>query len=174
MFAAWLDNPLTLPVTVPLLAGRENGKLLFPRDRRSSAVIPLSRRGAGWLASPPFSRVGKDSPLSTDGSDPNAPTPDPQPDPPPEPDIDGGTGLGGRLLDMPIEEELKEAGVAYRKGLFDFRANSRARCLEQTEGRVKILLSGGGNDLIDVGNPYGNDRAGFRPQLKAQFLQFLI
>jgi dihydrolipoamide dehydrogenase len=37
------------------------------------------------------------------------------------------------------EEDLKEAGVPYRKGSFPFRANGRARALGQTDGRVKIL-----------------------------------
>jgi len=37
------------------------------------------------------------------------------------------------------EEELKEAGVEYRKGVFFFRANARAHCLGQTDGRVKML-----------------------------------
>jgi len=37
------------------------------------------------------------------------------------------------------EEQLKAEGVAYRKGVFFFRANSRARALERIDGRVKIL-----------------------------------
>ncbi len=37
------------------------------------------------------------------------------------------------------EEELKTNGVDYRKGVFPFRANGRARTLGDTEGRVKIL-----------------------------------
>ncbi len=37
------------------------------------------------------------------------------------------------------EEELKQDGVPYRKGIFAFRANARARALQQTDGRVKIL-----------------------------------
>lgn len=37
------------------------------------------------------------------------------------------------------EEQLKEAGVPFRKGVFFFRANSRARALERIDGRVKIL-----------------------------------
>ncbi|MBX3182541.1 MAG: dihydrolipoyl dehydrogenase [Polyangiaceae bacterium] len=37
------------------------------------------------------------------------------------------------------EEELKEAGVPYRKGSFPFMANGRARALGSTEGRVKML-----------------------------------
>ncbi len=37
------------------------------------------------------------------------------------------------------EEQLKEDGVAYRKGKFPFIANGRAKALEQTAGFVKIL-----------------------------------
>jgi dihydrolipoamide dehydrogenase len=37
------------------------------------------------------------------------------------------------------EERLKEDGVPYRKGVFPFSANGRARALGKTEGRVKIL-----------------------------------
>ncbi len=37
------------------------------------------------------------------------------------------------------EEELKEAGIAYRKGSFPFLANGRARAMGQVEGRVKVL-----------------------------------
>src|SRR3546814_6516807 len=37
------------------------------------------------------------------------------------------------------EEQLKEAGVAYRVGKFPFTANSRARCNDTTEVFVKIL-----------------------------------
>ena len=37
------------------------------------------------------------------------------------------------------EEELKEAGIPYKKGKFPFMANSRARCNHETDGFVKIL-----------------------------------
>ncbi len=37
------------------------------------------------------------------------------------------------------EEQLQEAGTKYRKGVFPFIANGRARALAQTDGRVKIL-----------------------------------
>jgi dihydrolipoamide dehydrogenase len=37
------------------------------------------------------------------------------------------------------EEELKEAEVPYRKGVFPFMANGRAKALAQTDGQVKIL-----------------------------------
>lgn len=37
------------------------------------------------------------------------------------------------------EEQLKKAGIAYNKGSFPFMANSRARCVGDTDGMVKIL-----------------------------------
>ena len=37
------------------------------------------------------------------------------------------------------EEALKEAGTAYKKGVFPMLANSRARAVEQTDGFIKIL-----------------------------------
>jgi len=37
------------------------------------------------------------------------------------------------------EEQLKEAGIAYKKGSFPFSANGRAKAIGNTEGRVKIL-----------------------------------
>jgi dihydrolipoamide dehydrogenase len=37
------------------------------------------------------------------------------------------------------EEQLKAAGVAYKVGKFPFAANSRARCIDDTDGFVKIL-----------------------------------
>jgi dihydrolipoamide dehydrogenase len=37
------------------------------------------------------------------------------------------------------EEELKAANVEYKKGVFPFMANGRARAIANTEGRVKLL-----------------------------------
>ena len=37
------------------------------------------------------------------------------------------------------EEQLKQAGIEYRKGKFPFLANGRAKALNQTDGFVKIL-----------------------------------
>jgi dihydrolipoamide dehydrogenase len=37
------------------------------------------------------------------------------------------------------EEQLKEEGVPYAAGKFNFIANGRAKCLDETEGFVKIL-----------------------------------
>merc|ERR1719235_1018594 len=45
------------------------------------------------------------------------------------------------------EEQLKEAGVEYKKGSFPFMANSRARAVEDTTGFVKVLSSETGKIL---------------------------
>ena len=37
------------------------------------------------------------------------------------------------------EQDLKEAGVAYKVGKFPFKANSRARAMGETDGMVKVL-----------------------------------
>ena len=37
------------------------------------------------------------------------------------------------------EEQLKESGIAYKTGRFNFSALGRARCMDETEGFVKIL-----------------------------------
>jgi dihydrolipoamide dehydrogenase len=39
----------------------------------------------------------------------------------------------------PTEDQLKADGVAYRVGKFPFSASGRARCLDETEGLVKVL-----------------------------------
>ena len=39
------------------------------------------------------------------------------------------------------EDELKEQGVEYKKGVFFFKGNGRARAMNETEGRVKILAA---------------------------------
>jgi dihydrolipoamide dehydrogenase len=48
------------------------------------------------------------------------------------------------------EDELKEAGVDYRKGVFPFAANGRARALGTTEGRVKILADATTDRVLGV------------------------
>jgi dihydrolipoamide dehydrogenase len=48
------------------------------------------------------------------------------------------------------EEELKEAGREYRVGKFPFSANARARCLDETEGLVKILADAHTDRLLGV------------------------
>ena len=37
------------------------------------------------------------------------------------------------------EDDLKESGVPYRKGVFPFMANGRAKAIGDTDGRVKVL-----------------------------------
>ncbi|MDZ4861553.1 MAG: dihydrolipoyl dehydrogenase [Candidatus Hydrogenedentes bacterium] len=48
------------------------------------------------------------------------------------------------------EEQLKEAGTAFRKGVFPFIANGRAKALGQTEGRVKILADAETDRVLGV------------------------
>jgi dihydrolipoamide dehydrogenase len=39
----------------------------------------------------------------------------------------------------PTEEQVKAAGREYKVGRFPFSANGRARCMDETEGLVKLL-----------------------------------
>jgi dihydrolipoamide dehydrogenase len=48
------------------------------------------------------------------------------------------------------EEELKEAGVAYRAGKFPFTANGRAKVNRTTEGFVKILAEEATDKVLGV------------------------
>jgi dihydrolipoamide dehydrogenase len=48
------------------------------------------------------------------------------------------------------EEQLKEAGIDYRKGSFPFRANGRARTLGQVEGFVKVLAHATTDRILGV------------------------
>ena len=48
------------------------------------------------------------------------------------------------------EEELKEAGVAYRVGKFPFTANGRAKVNRTTEGFVKVLAEDGTDRVLGV------------------------
>lgn len=48
------------------------------------------------------------------------------------------------------EEELKTAGIKYKKGVFPFMANSRARTNHESEGFVKILADGETNKILGV------------------------
>ncbi|HEY6920089.1 MAG TPA: dihydrolipoyl dehydrogenase [Methyloceanibacter sp.] len=48
------------------------------------------------------------------------------------------------------EEELKEAGVAYRVGKFPFTANGRAKANRTTEGFVKVLAEEGTDRVLGV------------------------
>ncbi|HEX9995975.1 MAG TPA: dihydrolipoyl dehydrogenase [Abditibacterium sp.] len=48
------------------------------------------------------------------------------------------------------EEQLKEAGVEYKKGSFPLLANGRARALGHTEGKVKILADAKTDRILGV------------------------
>jgi dihydrolipoamide dehydrogenase len=48
------------------------------------------------------------------------------------------------------EEQLQAAGIEYRKGVFPFRANGRARALGQIEGTVKILADAKTDRVLGV------------------------
>lgn len=46
------------------------------------------------------------------------------------------------------EEELKEAGIPYKKGKFPFTANSRARCNHEAEGFAKVLAHAETDEIL--------------------------
>ena len=48
------------------------------------------------------------------------------------------------------EEQLKEAGVEYRKGVFAFRANGRAHSLGETDGKIKVLADAKTDRVLGV------------------------
>lgn len=48
------------------------------------------------------------------------------------------------------EDDLREAGVDYRKGTFPFLASGRARALGHTEGRVKVLADAKTDRVLGV------------------------
>lgn len=48
------------------------------------------------------------------------------------------------------EDELKEAGVEYGKGVFNFSANSRARCVGESAGMVKVLTDKATDRILGV------------------------
>jgi dihydrolipoamide dehydrogenase len=48
------------------------------------------------------------------------------------------------------EEALKQEGVAYKSGKFSFIANGRARCMDETDGFVKVLAESEGGRLLGV------------------------
>lgn len=48
------------------------------------------------------------------------------------------------------EEELKEAGISYKKGMCPYGANGRARTLGDTSGRVKILADAETDRILGV------------------------
>src|SRR5205085_12030698 len=48
------------------------------------------------------------------------------------------------------EEQVKEGGREYRVGKFLFMANGRARCMDETEGVVKILADARSDRVLGV------------------------
>ena len=48
------------------------------------------------------------------------------------------------------EEQLQQAGRAYRKGIFPFQASGRARSIGNTDGRVKVLADSQTDRLLGV------------------------
>lgn len=48
------------------------------------------------------------------------------------------------------EEQAKESGRAYKVGKFPFQANGRAKCLDETEGLVKILTDAKTDKLLGM------------------------
>jgi len=48
------------------------------------------------------------------------------------------------------EEQLKEAGVAYKAGKFPFTANSRAKINHETDGFVKVLADAKTDEILGV------------------------
>jgi len=48
------------------------------------------------------------------------------------------------------EEQLKESGVAYNTGKFNFTANARARAMNSTDGFVKILADAETDEVLGV------------------------
>jgi len=48
------------------------------------------------------------------------------------------------------EEQLSAAGVAFKKGVFPFRANGRARTLGDTAGKVKVLADATSDRVLGV------------------------
>jgi dihydrolipoamide dehydrogenase len=48
------------------------------------------------------------------------------------------------------EEQLRDAGVEFKKGVFHFKGNSRARAVGDTDGRVKILADAKTDRVLGV------------------------
>jgi dihydrolipoamide dehydrogenase len=48
------------------------------------------------------------------------------------------------------EEQLAEAGVAFKKGVFPFRANGRARTLGDMTGKVKVLADAASDRVLGI------------------------
>ncbi|MEI6209890.1 MAG: dihydrolipoyl dehydrogenase [Desulfuromonadales bacterium] len=48
------------------------------------------------------------------------------------------------------EEQLKESGITYKAGRFNFAALGRARCMDETEGFVKILADAENDRILGI------------------------
>jgi dihydrolipoamide dehydrogenase len=48
------------------------------------------------------------------------------------------------------EEQIKESGRPYRVGRFPFRANARARCMDEMEGQIKMLADAQTDRILGV------------------------
>jgi dihydrolipoamide dehydrogenase len=48
------------------------------------------------------------------------------------------------------EEQLTAAGVAFKKGVFPFRANGRARTINETTGKVKVLADAATDRVLGI------------------------
>lgn len=48
------------------------------------------------------------------------------------------------------EEQLKEQGVAYKKGSFPFKASGRARASEESDGFVKVLSDSSTDEILGI------------------------
>jgi dihydrolipoamide dehydrogenase len=57
------------------------------------------------------------------------------------------------------EEKLKELGIDYKSGMFNFRANGRALCMGVNEGFVKILADAGTDAILGahIMGPWASD-----------------
>ena len=56
------------------------------------------------------------------------------------------------------EQEVKEAGIKYKVGKFDFRANSRAKTINRIDGFVKVIVDASTDKVLGV--HIVNDQAG--------------
>lgn len=48
------------------------------------------------------------------------------------------------------EEELRQAGVAYKAGAFNFAASGRAKAMDQAAGLVRVLADSGNDEILGV------------------------
>lgn len=48
------------------------------------------------------------------------------------------------------EEELRQAGIAWKAGTFNFAASGRAKAMDQAAGLVKVLADAGSDEILGV------------------------